>query len=200
MSLSDACLHGGACRNAPGSFTCTCGPRWSGPRCELDVDECGQGSNPCQNQGRCSNYPGGFNCTCEGPWEGEVCDQEKDECRDEPCEHSGVCIRRRAADGGGVQCLCRRGWRGSRCREDRNECNLEPCLNGGTCVNEEGGFRCACPEGITGSTCGNDTVFDKGQIASVTFPFLVFFYLRVLLLVCACADTGTFSRVCVCVR
>ncbi len=56
------CEHDGICVNTPGSYRCDCLPGFTGPRCEVNVNECE--SNPCQNEGTCIDERGGFRCIC----------------------------------------------------------------------------------------------------------------------------------------
>ena len=46
--------------------TCDCLAMWTGTRCELDVNECEEGTHGCEsepNQG-CHNTNGSFECSC----------------------------------------------------------------------------------------------------------------------------------------
>ena len=40
------------------SFTCVCGPGWTGDTCEVNIDECQE--QPCLNDGHCIDLVGGF--------------------------------------------------------------------------------------------------------------------------------------------
>lgn len=65
MSLtanSNPCEHAGKCVNTEGSFHCECLKGYTGPRCEMDINECH--SNPCQNDATCLDKIGGFTCLC----------------------------------------------------------------------------------------------------------------------------------------
>lgn len=59
---ANPCEHGGKCINTQGSFQCNCLPGYTGPRCEIDVNECL--SNPCQNDATCLDQIGEFVCIC----------------------------------------------------------------------------------------------------------------------------------------
>lgn len=59
---SNPCEHGGKCINTEGSFHCECLKGYTGPRCEMDINECH--SNPCQNDATCLDKIGGFTCLC----------------------------------------------------------------------------------------------------------------------------------------
>lgn len=59
---ANPCEHAGKCINTQGSFQCQCLQGYSGPRCEIDVNECL--SNPCQNDATCLDQIGEFQCIC----------------------------------------------------------------------------------------------------------------------------------------
>lgn len=64
---ANPCEHAGKCINTQGSFQCQCLQGYSGPRCEIDVNECL--SNPCQNDATCLDQIGEFQCICmPGGW------------------------------------------------------------------------------------------------------------------------------------
>ena len=53
------CANGGECVDGLGeSFTCVCGPGWTGDTCEVNIDECQE--QPCLNDGHCIDLVGGF--------------------------------------------------------------------------------------------------------------------------------------------
>ena len=56
------CENDGICVNTPGHYRCDCAPGFTGPRCEVSVNECD--SNPCQNKGTCLDQRGGYKCIC----------------------------------------------------------------------------------------------------------------------------------------
>lgn len=45
-----------------GGYYCTCERGWTGPNCEIEINECL--SNPCLNGGSCVDELDGFYCTC----------------------------------------------------------------------------------------------------------------------------------------
>ena len=55
------CLHGGACDDEIGIYSCTCTDGWTGPTCDTVVDNCD--SAPCQNGGTCDNSFDDYFCT-----------------------------------------------------------------------------------------------------------------------------------------
>ena len=61
---ANPCEHAGKCINTLGSFECQCLQGYTGPRCEIDVNECV--SNPCPlTPRRCD---GGLITTPLGEW------------------------------------------------------------------------------------------------------------------------------------
>lgn len=59
---ANPCEHAGKCLNTLGSFECQCLQGYTGPRCEIDVNECV--SSPCQNDATCLDQIGEFQCIC----------------------------------------------------------------------------------------------------------------------------------------
>ena len=55
---SSLCEHGGLCVAVNHRPKCFCPAGFSGPRCEVNVDECA--SNPCYNGGECVDEPQGY--------------------------------------------------------------------------------------------------------------------------------------------
>ncbi|XP_029024690.1 epidermal growth factor-like protein 7 [Betta splendens] len=55
-----ACVNGGTCLRPN---RCSCPPGWTGPRCQTDVDECGE-RRPCAQE--CVNSAGSYRCGCGG--------------------------------------------------------------------------------------------------------------------------------------
>ncbi|XP_049304879.1 protein serrate [Bactrocera dorsalis] len=61
-----------------GEYTCDCTPGWTGPSCEINIDECAGG--PCEHGGTCIDLIGGFRCECPPEWTGDVCQIDVNEC------------------------------------------------------------------------------------------------------------------------
>ena len=137
---SQPCQHGGSCLElpTPSGFACTCPARFSGSRCEYDLDPCS--SSPCLHGAKCVNLKNDFHCECPPKLSGKRCHYGK-YCNPNPCQNSGVCEEGLE----GPICKCR-GFTGEFCTIDVNEClHQNPCHNGGTCINSPGGFTCICP-------------------------------------------------------
>ena len=137
---SQPCQHGGSCLElpTPAGFACSCPERFTGGRCEYDLDPCS--SNPCLHGAKCVNLKNDYRCECPPKLSGKRCHYGQ-YCNPNPCQNSGICEE-------GLQgpiCKCR-GFTGEFCTIDVNEClHQNPCHNGGTCINSPGGFTCICP-------------------------------------------------------
>ena len=90
-----------------GGYTCSCGERYAGANCELDLNPCA--SKPCQNGATCENMYNDYFCRlpwlyikstyftsfrCLTGWTGKQCDQvgAYDACLSSPCGHHGQCV------------------------------------------------------------------------------------------------------------
>jgi hypothetical protein len=66
-------------------FSCKCTAQWSGPTCQIKVNQCLL--NPCIN-GAC--FPSAFTpfyaCTCQNGYTGQNCDIVVDNCAGKPCK------------------------------------------------------------------------------------------------------------------
>uniref|UniRef100_A0A8C3TFR0 Neurogenic locus notch homolog protein 1 n=1 Tax=Chelydra serpentina TaxID=8475 RepID=A0A8C3TFR0_CHESE len=146
LRKSNPCEHAGKCINTQGSFQCQCLQGYSGPRCEIDVNECL--SNPCQNDATCLDQIGEFQCICMPGFNGHLCQYDIDECASTPCKNGAKCI-----DGPNTYtCECTEGFAGAHCEIDKNECDPDPC-HYGTCRDGIAAFTCLCQPGYTGHLC-----------------------------------------------
>ncbi|XP_052331565.1 sushi, nidogen and EGF-like domain-containing protein 1 isoform X1 [Oncorhynchus keta] len=145
------CLNGGRCIDdcitGNPSFTCSCLAGFTGPRCQIDVEECS--SSPCQNGGTCSDQVNGFICQCPPGFTGTVCQTDVEECSSSPCQNGGTC----SDQFNGFICQCPPGFTGTVCQTDLDHCVSQPCLNGGDCRDQVNGYTCACPAAFTGTHC-----------------------------------------------
>lgn len=73
------CLNGGSCR---GPDYCACPQNFTGPLCELDVNECDTGNHNCQQL--CNNTVGGYSCSCYDGFR---------PINDRECEFCPLCLR-----------------------------------------------------------------------------------------------------------
>lgn len=150
LCLANPCMNNGACVVLAGSSSpiCECRKGFSGPRCEIDMDECA--SQPCQNNGSCTDRSNGFSCDCSGTgYSGTLCQTNIDECEEaSPCLNGGHCFDTY----GSYTCQCLDGWHGEVCDKPIS-CQTQQCLNGGTCVDKVIGFQCICPPEFSGELC-----------------------------------------------
>ena len=128
---------------------------YTGYFCDIDINECLDGSSECQNGGQCINVAGGYECLCTNTgFEGQYCERETDECaQSDNCLNNGICEN----TFGNFTCYCENtGFSGWRCEHDLNECELQVthCQNNGICLNNEGSYTCNCQDtGFIGDNC-----------------------------------------------
>jgi len=75
--VSEPCLNGGICTNAPGGdYSCECADGFSGYSCEMDASNCAvDGDFFCLNGGTCTPTPTHGECTCTECFMGSRCEQ-----------------------------------------------------------------------------------------------------------------------------
>ncbi|XP_055585474.1 protein serrate-like [Uranotaenia lowii] len=136
-------------------FVCSCAPGWTGPTCEINIDECAEG--PCENGGTCIDMVGRFRCECPPQWTGEACSIDVDECESNVASGLGPCINAKSCRNlpGSFQCSCLEGWGGPTCVQNLDDC-VGKCKNGATCIDRVNDYHCACAVGYTGRDCSTD--------------------------------------------
>jgi hypothetical protein len=72
----DACLNGGTCRVDGALPACDCPSGFSGPRCEVNIDDCP--ANACENGGTCVDGVNGYSCACPPGLTGARCEIDQD--------------------------------------------------------------------------------------------------------------------------
>lgn len=92
---------------------CSCRAGFTGPRCEVNINECA--GNPCVNGGTCRDRINDYTCDCPAGYGGRNCDRVLDECSLLPCLNGGLCT-----GGGGpgqppAACVCPSGFTGPNC-------------------------------------------------------------------------------------
>ncbi|XP_019639766.1 PREDICTED: fibropellin-1-like [Branchiostoma belcheri] len=67
------CYNNGVCSTCfnDSYSACSCLPGYAGDKCEIDVDECTDGSNNCNLHATCTNSDGGFTCKCNHGYNGD---------------------------------------------------------------------------------------------------------------------------------
>lgn len=149
------CQNGGKCV-APNK--CECKGGFSGTYCQLDNDECQDGSkNNCEQL--CLNTKGGFRCACN---QGYLLQKDGKSCIDiDECKVQSTCGCQGGAQNlnctvscvntaGGYNCQCGKGFNlnSAGICQDINECQLDQTLCDQRCVNYEGGYHCQCFKGF----------------------------------------------------
>ncbi|XP_070570747.1 multiple epidermal growth factor-like domains protein 6 [Ptychodera flava] len=148
------CENGGTCVRPN---VCECPPNYSGPSCEIDVNECQTNDHECDHS--CTNNRGSYHCTCHVGYtlttNGQTC-VDIDECVD----NNGGCDHNCHNTGGSYHCSCRQGYtltgNGRSCTLP-DYCASMTCQQ--HCMNVPGRGVCYCDEDyyITedGVSCGD---------------------------------------------
>ncbi|KAJ1171830.1 hypothetical protein NDU88_003688 [Pleurodeles waltl] len=146
---SDPCPQNTTCFSTAGnlSYTCRCGPGYTGSACQGAVRLCD--INHCWGGSQCVVGPAGPICECAAGYTGARCEININECQSSPCHNGAVCLDR--IDG--YSCFCVPGFQGKHCDIEVNECVSEPCQNGATCLNKIGSYVCICQQEYTGINC-----------------------------------------------
>ncbi|KAM3606576.1 uncharacterized protein V6R79_019083 [Siganus canaliculatus] len=152
---SNPCENGAVCVEEldqdrfPLGFRCHCRRGFTGPRCEINVDECS--SNPCFH-GFCYDVVDGFYCLCNPGYAGLRCEQDIDDCVNSLCSTNSVCKDLHLS----YECVCHPGWEGEFCQQEIDECLSQPCKNNATCTDLLNSYKCSCSPGWTGVDCAED--------------------------------------------
>ena len=57
---NNPCGQNGKCKSLPYNYRCECDPGFTGPNCQIDVNECQMQRRPCNNRGQCTNTLGSY--------------------------------------------------------------------------------------------------------------------------------------------
>uniref|UniRef100_A0A8C3G755 Protein eyes shut homolog n=1 Tax=Cyclopterus lumpus TaxID=8103 RepID=A0A8C3G755_CYCLU len=152
---SNPCENGAVCveeldqEHFPLGFRCHCRRGFTGPHCEINVDECS--SNPCFH-GFCYDVVDGFYCLCNPGFAGLRCEQDIDDCVNSLCSTDSICKDLHLS----YECVCHAGWEGEFCQQEIDECLSQPCKNNATCTDLLNSYKCLCSPGWTGVDCAED--------------------------------------------
>ncbi|XP_073818444.1 protein serrate isoform X2 [Musca autumnalis] len=158
-------------------FTCDCVPGWTGPTCEINIDECAGG--PCEHGGTCIDLIGGFRCVCPAEWTGDVCQMDVNECEmsypppsqqktgpasSSAVPHAGTSTAFASSSTSSssssstalIAALATAAAVGNFTLSNNNNNMMGPCVNARQCINLPGSFSCVCLEGWGGPTCATD--------------------------------------------
>ena len=96
----DPC-NDGVCTDGESGATCDCaGTGYEGAFCEMDVDECADGTDDCHADATCTNTDGAFTCACDDPFVGDgrtcACPEGTEGASCEDCAEG---FHRRVSDG-----------------------------------------------------------------------------------------------------
>ena len=67
------CSHFLHCESRQGQYHCKCQVGFSGPLCDINIDDCS--SNPCIN-GKCKDGVNQYDCECNKGYWGTNCEKE----------------------------------------------------------------------------------------------------------------------------
>ncbi|XP_068613126.1 protein eyes shut homolog [Brachionichthys hirsutus] len=152
---SNPCENGAVCveeldqDHFPLGFRCHCHRGFTGPRCEINVDECS--SSPCFH-GFCDDVVDGFYCLCNPGYVGPRCEHDIDDCMTSLCSTNSECKDLHLS----YECVCHAGWEGKFCQQEIDECLSEPCKNNATCTDLLNSYKCLCSPGWIGVNCAED--------------------------------------------
>ncbi|KAI9585064.1 hypothetical protein GQX74_006959 [Glossina fuscipes] len=151
-------------------FTCACAPGWTGPTCEINIDECAGG--PCEHGGTCIDLIGGFRCECPPEWTGDVCQIDVNECeitypagqvtatstlRTSTAVAAAIASASTSSSSSAlIAALNAASSTLAAAAANATATQMGPCINARKCVNLPGSFQCICLEGWGGPTCAKD--------------------------------------------
>lgn len=176
----EPCIHGGACVDEFGFYRCECMSDWTGPLCEIPVNQtlgCAAtgDAHPCQHNANCTESEDGYACACAFGWVGKNCQYSVKDCQvQNPCDR-GECV----FENNRIRCDCpvdekykQPFWKGEACSYEQLECDYDfknyhdgvlihgqPCSGHGLCTlnraAEEGQheWTCVCDNGYFGKRC-----------------------------------------------
>ncbi|XP_037945488.1 protein serrate [Teleopsis dalmanni] len=169
-------------------YTCACAPGWTGPSCEINIDECAGG--PCEHGGTCIDLIGGFRCECPPEWTGDVCQMDVNECEtayaiptvqttttsslafiaaltaaSSLSTKTSTSVSSSLSSSASASASASKSTiaTGLAAAVAATATTLGPCINARKCINLPGSFSCVCLEGWGGPTCAKNLDDCVGQ-------------------------------------
>ena len=155
-NLDECLLHSAICgvneycQDGHNSFACVCNPGYTGPNCDIDIDDCADVD--CSENGRCVDSGiGSYSCECFAGFTGSLCEVNIDDCIGVDCNGNGQCQDRVNS----FTCACSPGFTGELCEIELTVSNCVgiDCSDNGYCMDEVNSFSCICDSGFTGELC-----------------------------------------------
>ena len=86
------CQSHATCIDGINSYTCLCGPQWTGPTCSVFLGSPCNNST-CQNGGLCLETMdrNSYSCICQKGYTGRHCENLFSPCDAQPCHNGGLC-------------------------------------------------------------------------------------------------------------
>ena len=159
------CAHG-TCTDLVDNYSCECLNGWKGNDCDIDINECTEGTSGCTQN--CANNDGGFTCSCNDGYElnqdGKTCDNINECLTNNNCSEHAECTDTI----GGFDCTCKSGYQGDGVNCTVIEiCNNNPCTetNKTVCKDDDnnGIAECHCDLGYIDDGSGNCIDIDECQ-------------------------------------
>ncbi|CAF3959121.1 unnamed protein product, partial [Rotaria sordida] len=156
LSSTPFCLNSGTCVSSntdPPIALCLCPESFTGPYCNIMIQNDPCASNPCQTHGYCalSILKTSYSCICQSNYIGDNCERINP-CVSSPCLNQAICQGYWNTTNTWCICLCVGTFTGTKCETSLlNPCG-GLCMNGSSCVNGV----CVCPPQYTGTFCGFD--------------------------------------------
>lgn len=91
--VSDPCSNGATCVDIERGFRCACPAGFTGPDCDIDINEC-FGNNVCLNNATCVDMVNDYKCHCQEGFKGNNCEINIDDCDDGKYVICRTCLRK----------------------------------------------------------------------------------------------------------
>ena len=87
------CSHFLNCESRQGMYHCNCQAGFSGPHCDINIDDCS--SSPCVN-GKCEDGVNRYDCICNKGYWGTNCEKKINNEEGNNLSHFGNLLRRQS--------------------------------------------------------------------------------------------------------